>query len=107
MFERWKRRGGGTEDAVARDLVLASHHGPPEPLLGVGHNAQGQFLCDQALHEAFGIWKISLPSTGPAIRLRLCEMERAGHRRGAPGASASSTAPTPPILVANTVRSIP
>jgi hypothetical protein len=35
--------------AIARDLVFATHHGAPEPLLGVGHKAQGEFLGDEAL----------------------------------------------------------
>jgi hypothetical protein len=26
-------------DAIARDLILASQHGPPEPLLRIGHKA--------------------------------------------------------------------
>ena len=77
--------------AVARDLVLAPHHGPPEPLLGVGHETQGQLLRDQALHQPFRIRKVLLPPAGATIRLRLCKMERARearpHRR-APGARA-------------------
>ena len=26
-------------DAIARELIPATHHRPPEPLLGVGHEA--------------------------------------------------------------------
>ena len=50
---------------VARDLVLPAHHGPPEPLLRVGHKAQRQLLRHQPLHQPFGIREISLPSRGP------------------------------------------
>ena len=62
--------------AAARDLVFAAHHGPPEPLLGIGPEAQGELLRDQALHQTFGVWKVLLAAAGPAIRLRLCEVER-------------------------------
>ena len=68
-------------DAVARDLVLAPHHGPPEPLLGVGHKAQGQLLSDQPLHQPLRIREILLAPAGSAIRLRLGEMQRARHAR--------------------------
>ena len=70
--------------AVARDLVLAAHHGPPEPLLGVGHKAQGQLLRDQALHQPLRIREVLLAAAGPAIRLRLGEMERARRAARAP-----------------------
>jgi hypothetical protein len=36
--------------AIAGDLVLAAHHGAPEPLIGVGHEAQDQFLRDETFH---------------------------------------------------------
>jgi hypothetical protein len=31
---------------IAGDLVLAAHHGAPEPLLDVGREAQGELLRD-------------------------------------------------------------
>ena len=37
-------------NAAARDLVLAAHDGPPEALFGIGDEAQGELLRDQALH---------------------------------------------------------
>jgi hypothetical protein len=60
--------------AVASDLVLPAHHGPPEPLLGVGHKTEGQFLRDQALHQMFRVWEVSLPPAGGPIRLSLCKV---------------------------------
>ena len=63
---------------AARDLVLAAHHGPPEPLLGVGHKTERQLLRDQALHQTFRIGKVSLAPAGSPIGLRLCEVQRAG-----------------------------
>jgi len=63
-------------DAVARDLILASHHGPPEPLFGVGHKAQGELLGHQTLHEPFGVRKVLLPTASATIRLRLRKVER-------------------------------
>ena len=33
-------------DTVTRELVLAAHHRPPEPLFRIGHEAQGQLLGD-------------------------------------------------------------
>ena len=63
-------------NAAARDLVLAPHDGPPEALFGVGHEAQGELLRDQPLHQTFGVRKVLLAPDGPAIRLRLCEVER-------------------------------
>jgi hypothetical protein len=70
-------------DAVERDLVLAPHHGPPEPLLDVGYKAQGQLLSDQPLHQSLRIGEISPAPTGPPVGLRLGEMQRARHPRGA------------------------
>ena len=32
--------------AIAGDLVLVAHHGTPEPLLDVGHEAQGELPRD-------------------------------------------------------------
>jgi hypothetical protein len=46
-------------------LVFAPHHGAPEPLLGVGDEAQGEFLRDQTFHQAFRIREVLLPSAGP------------------------------------------
>jgi hypothetical protein len=67
---------------AARDLVLAAHHGPPEPLLGVGNKTEGQFLRDQSLHQTFRIGKVSLSPAGSPIRLRLCKVQRRGSDRG-------------------------
>ena len=80
--------------AVAGDLILAPHHGAPEPLLGVRHKAQGQFLGDQALHQPFGIRKVLLAAAGAAIRLRLGEVQRPRE------ATRGRTLPTlrPPVL---------
>ena len=82
-------------DAVARDLVLPAHHGPPEPLLGVGHKAQGELLCDQPLHQTFRVRKVLLATTRPAIRLRLCKVERPGERARA----VARPALRPPVLL--------
>ena len=81
-------------DAAARDLVLAAHHGPPEPLLGVGHKAQGEFLGDQPLHQTFRIRKVLLAPAGAAIRLRLCKVERPGEQ-GAHRARPALRSPVP------------
>jgi hypothetical protein len=67
--------------AVPRDLVLPPHDGAPEPLLSVGHKAQGQLRRDQPFHQPLRIRKVLLPTAGPAIRLRLREMERARQAR--------------------------
>ena len=77
--------------AIAGDLVLAPHHGAPEPLLGVGHEAQGQLLGDQALHQPLRIGEVLLAAAGPAIRLRLGEMERAREARRAVARAASGS----------------
>jgi hypothetical protein len=69
--------------AIARDLVLATHHGPPEPLLSVGHEAQGEFLRNEAFHQPLRIGKVPLAAAGSPIRLRLSEMERPREPRGA------------------------
>jgi hypothetical protein len=75
--------------AVPGDLVLAAHHGAPEPLLRVGHEAQGELLGDQALHLPLRIREVLLAAAGTAIRLRLGEMEcaREAWRTVAPAAS--------------------
>ena len=62
--------------AVPGDLVLAPHHGAPETLLRVRHEAQGQLLRDQAFHQPLRIREIPLAARS-AIRLRLGEMKRA------------------------------
>jgi hypothetical protein len=51
---------------VARDLVFAAHHRPPEALLGVDYKAQGQLLSHGALHQTFGVGKVFLPATTTA-----------------------------------------
>jgi len=61
-------------DAVARELIPTTHHRAPESLLGVGHEAQDQFLRHEAFHQAFGIGKILLPSDEATIRLRMREV---------------------------------
>src|SRR6266545_150137 len=97
-------------DAVARDLVFAAHYRPPESLLGVGHKAQGELLSHEALHQTFRIRKVFLPATGPAIRLRLCEMERPADRARAlarPALRPPVQLQCPPRPGANTARSIP
>ena len=38
-----------------------------EPLLGVGHKTEGQFLRDQALHQTFRVREVSLPPAGGPI----------------------------------------
>ena len=81
--------------AVAGDLVLAAHHGPPEPLLGVGHKAQGQLLRDQAFHQPLRIREVLLAAAGPTIRLRLGEMERAREARR----TVARPALRPPVLL--------
>ena len=43
-----RRRDIDLDHTVARDLVLAAHHRPPESLLGVGHKAQGELLSHEA-----------------------------------------------------------
>ena len=69
--------------AIAGHLVLAAHYGAPEPLLGVGHEAQGEFLRDQTFHQPLRIGEVLLASAGSPIRLRLGEMERAREPRRA------------------------
>ena len=64
--------------AGTRNLILSAHHCPPEPLLGVGHKAQGEFLGHQVLHWTLRIRKVLLAAAGPAVRLRLCKVERPG-----------------------------
>jgi hypothetical protein len=59
---------------IARELIAATHDGPPEPLLGIWDNAEGQLRCDQTLDEPFRIGKIFLPSAGATIRLRVREL---------------------------------
>src|SRR4029450_4742502 len=95
--------------AVARDLVLAAHHRPPESLLGVGHKAQGELLGHQTLHQSFGIRKVPFAPAGATIGLRLRKVKGPGH-----GArSCARPAHRPPVLlqclprVASTARSIP
>ena len=63
--------------AIPGDLVLAPHHGAPEALLRVGHEAQGQLLRDQAFDQPLGIREVPLAAPGFAIRLRVGEMQRA------------------------------
>ena len=38
--------------------------------------AQGQLLSHQPLHQSFRVGEILLPPLRPAIRLRLCQMQR-------------------------------
>ena len=80
--------------AIAGDLVLAAHHGAPEPLLGVGHEAQGELLRDQAFHQPLRIGEILLAPAASTIRLRLGEMERAREPRRA----VTRAAPGTPVL---------
>jgi hypothetical protein len=46
----------------------------------LGTKAQGELLRHEALHQTFRIRKVFLSATGPAIRLRLCEVERPADR---------------------------
>ncbi len=41
-----------------------------------GHKAQGQLLGHEPLHQSLCIGKVFLPTPRPAIRLRLCQMQR-------------------------------
>jgi hypothetical protein len=79
---------------VPGDLVLAPHHGSPEALLRVGHEAQGQLLRDQALHQPLRIREVPLAAPGSAIRLRLGEMKRARE----PWRTSARTASGAPML---------
>jgi len=81
--------------AIAGHLVLAAHHGAPEPLLGVGHEAQGALLRDQTFHQPLRIGEVLLASAGSAIRLRLGEMECARE----PWRAVSRTATGTPMLL--------
>jgi hypothetical protein len=67
-------------DAAARDLVLAAHHGPAEPLLGVGHEAQRELLGHEAFDQTFRIRKVFLAAASPTIRRGLGKMERPRYR---------------------------
>jgi hypothetical protein len=69
--------------AVPGDLVLPPHHGAPESLLDIRHEAQDELLRDQALHQPFGIGKVLLPTARPTIRLRLGKVERPRQSRRA------------------------
>ena len=80
--------------AAARDLVFAAHHGPPEPLLGIGHKTERQFLRDQALHQTLRIRKVSLAPAGAPIGLRLCKVQCAGDR-GRIGSRPALRSPVP------------
>ncbi len=97
--------------AVARDLVLAAHHGAPETLLGVGHEAQGQLLSDQALHQPFGIWEVPLAAAAVRDSIALVrDAECAASRRravAASGVAVASAVPALPTPAASTARSIP
>jgi hypothetical protein len=75
---------------TANVLILAPHHGAPEPLLGVGHEAQGQLLGDQAPHQPLRIREVLLAAPGPAIRLRLGEIERTRNQLRIPPCGAGS-----------------
>ncbi len=81
--------------AIAGHLVLAAHHGAPESLLGVGHEAQGELLRDQPFHQPLSIGEILLASAGAAIRLRLSEMEGARE----PWCAVSRTTTGTPMLL--------
>jgi serine/threonine protein kinase len=63
-------------------LVLPSRHRPPESLLGIRHEAEGEFLRDQPLDQAFRVRKVSLASARTLVRLRLRQMQRPRHRTG-------------------------
>ena len=96
--------------AVARDLVLAAHHGPPEPLLGVGHKTKVSSCATKRFTRRSASGKSLLAPAGAPIRLRVCKVQRAGDRArigSRPALSVSRTAPTPPRPVANTARSTP
>jgi hypothetical protein len=41
-------------------LVLAARQGPPQSLIGVGHEAENQFAGHVPSQQALGIGKISL-----------------------------------------------
>lgn len=90
--------------AATRDLVVAAHHGPPEPLLGVRHKTE---MRDRALHQTLRIGTVSLSPFGAPIPLRLCKVQCAGDRVriGRVRASVSSAAPAPHKPVANNARS--
>ena len=65
-------------DAITGQLIAAPHDRPPQPLLGVGDKTEREFLRDEALHQAFGIGEVLLPSADTTIRLGLGEIEMAG-----------------------------
>ena len=64
-----------------RQLELAARDGAPQALLGVRHEAQGQFLRHEAFDQPVRIRKIALAPAAPAIRLRLREVQRPPPRR--------------------------
>src|SRR5687768_9218970 len=65
-------------DAIAGELIAATHHRSPKPLFRAGHETERRFLRDQTLHQTFGIRKVLLPPADAAIRLRLREIEVRG-----------------------------
>ena len=81
--------------AVARDLALAAHHRPPEPLLRVRHKTRGELLGHQALHQSFGIRKVPFAPAGTTIGLGLRKVK--GPEHGA--RSYARPAPRPPVLL--------
>jgi hypothetical protein len=60
---------------VTRQLILAARHRPPQSLLGIGHETQGQFAGHQPPHQSLGIGEILLAAHRPAVRLGLREVQ--------------------------------
>src|ERR1017187_6125861 len=85
---------------VARQLVLAPRHRPPEPLFGIRHKAQNQLLRHQPFDHPFAVGEIVLPPARPAIWIWLgisAACRTSWRPRRASGAPASSTSPALPI----------
>jgi hypothetical protein len=46
---------GRKRDFPACPQVPSARHGAPQTLCGIGHKAEGQFICHQPLHQPFGV----------------------------------------------------
>jgi hypothetical protein len=62
---------------ITTHLVLGARHRSPQTLFAIGHEAQNQLLGYQALYQTFGIAKVVLAPSPPAVRQRLRQMRRA------------------------------
>ena len=63
--------------AVAGQLLPGARHGPPQPLLRIGYEAQNQLSGYESSHQALGVLKIPLATFRCAIRVRLRQMQLA------------------------------